>query len=286
MRRLQPPSAAVALRYDADQCLGRNPPQLHKHNSGVDFTAGTRNLSGEQVMRWREQVAHPEQMEFVRAVRSAFPQAFANKRVLEIGSLDINGSIRSLFSGGDYTGLDVAAGPGVDIVCQGQNYDAPDSSYDTVVCCEVMEHNPYWQETFRNMLRLCKPAGLVLMTCATTGRQEHGTTRTTPADSPLSIGIGWDYYRNLEAHDFRAAADLSDCLSAFAFFSHLGSRDLYFVGFRRGGIRPPHVGIKLLALRWRNYRSNARALLSALKRWLLIAIVGKERYLAGPVRFW
>ena len=41
------------------------------------------------------------------------------------------------------------------------------------------------------------------MTCATT-RTEHGTTRTTPQDSPLTIkNMKWDYYLNLEEEDFR-----------------------------------------------------------------------------------
>jgi hypothetical protein len=64
-------------------------------------------------------MAHAAQMEFVGRVKAAFPDFFAGTRVLDIGSLDINGSVRPLFRGGTYTGIDVAAGPGVDIVCQG-----------------------------------------------------------------------------------------------------------------------------------------------------------------------
>jgi len=51
-----------------------------------------------------------------------------------------------LFSDCDYIGLDVAPGNGVDIVCEGQNYDAPDESFDVVISCEVMEHNPFWRK--------------------------------------------------------------------------------------------------------------------------------------------
>jgi hypothetical protein len=88
-------------------------------------------------------MSHPQQQAFVRQVKAAFPKFFEGQRVLEIGSLDINGTIREHFSGCTYTGLDVGEGPGVDVVCQGQNYDAPEGSYDTVISCEVMEHNPY-----------------------------------------------------------------------------------------------------------------------------------------------
>lgn len=83
-------------------------------------------------------MAHTEQLEFVKLVRAGFSDFFKSKHVLEIGSLDINGGVRGLFADCVYTGIDVAPGPGVDIVCQGQDYDAPDSTYDSVICCEVM----------------------------------------------------------------------------------------------------------------------------------------------------
>ncbi|SRR5260221_10989031 len=102
-------------------------------------------------------MSHPQQIEFVSQLRAAFPEFFMSARVLEIGSLDINGSIRRIFEGaGSYTGLDVGPGPGVDVVCQGQDYDAPSDGFDTVISCEVMEHNPYWVATLANMIRLCR----------------------------------------------------------------------------------------------------------------------------------
>ena len=134
-------------------------------------------------------MAHRSQLEFVRLLAANMPEYFRGKRVLEVGSLDINGSIRQFFKDCDYTGLDVAAGPGVDVVCEGQKYDAP--GFDVVISCEAMEHNPYWAETLQNMIRLCKPGGLLVMTCATIGRPEHGTARSEPESSPLTVGLGW-----------------------------------------------------------------------------------------------
>lgn len=231
-------------------------------------------------------MAHMEQMEFVHKLRRRFPDRFVNKRVLEIGSLDINGTIRTLFNDCAYTGLDVGEGPGVDVVCQGQEYDAPASSYDVVICCEVMEHNPYWKETLANMFRLCAPGGLVIMTCASTGRKEHGTTRTSSVDSPLSIGIGWEYYRNLTAADFHAALDLSESLAPFGFFTDWNSSDLYLVGWRRGAAPPQGAARDMVRLAWTYRWINAGAVVAKLKRATLIALVGEKRYLAGPIRFW
>ena len=94
-------------------------------------------------------MSHPQQIAFVAAIRHLFPAYFEGCRVLEVGSLDINGTIRGLFPGCNYTGLDVGEGPGVDQVCQGQDYDAPDNTFDVAISCEVMEHNPYWRDTFK-----------------------------------------------------------------------------------------------------------------------------------------
>lgn len=176
-------------------------------------------------------MAHYSELHFVDLLARHFPRHFRGARVLEVGSLDINGSIRKFFVDCDYVGLDVAPGKGVDVVCEGQKYDAPDDSYDVVISCEAMEHNPHWIATFQNMIRLCRPSGLVVMTCATVGRPEHGTTRTEPESSPLTVGLGWDYYKNLREKDFRSRVDLS-ALTLNRFWVRWHHFDLLFMGIK------------------------------------------------------
>lgn len=178
----------------------------------------------------RNIVSHPAQNEYIKYVKNKFPAYFYKRQVLEVGSLNINGTVRDLFTECYYVGLDVAEGKGVDIVCEGQNYDAPTESFDVVISCECFEHNPEWVATFTNMHRMTRTLGLVVMTCATTGRAEHGTTRTTPQDSPLTIGLGWDYYKNLTEQDFRDNFDLDNMFSDYQFI--VGGTDLYFYGVK------------------------------------------------------
>lgn len=83
-----------------------------------------------------------------------------------------------------------AKGPGVDIVCPGHEADSPTGHFDTMVSAECFEHNPFWVETFSNMLRMTLPGGLVAVSVATTGRGEHGTPRTSALESPLTVGRG------------------------------------------------------------------------------------------------
>ncbi|CAB4124269.1 Glycosyltransferase 2-like [uncultured Caudovirales phage] len=177
-------------------------------------------------------MAHHEQRVFIERVLNKFPEFFSNRKVLEVGSLNINGTLRDFFRDCDFTGIDVGAGRGVDVVCQGQYYDAPSASFDAVCSAECFEHNPYWITTVENMIRLCKPEGLMFFTCATDGRAEHGTSRSDPNASPLTTVIGWEYYRNLNENDFVSEIDFDKYFSEYYFEVNKASKDIYFVGVR------------------------------------------------------
>jgi SAM-dependent methyltransferase len=178
-------------------------------------------------------MAHEAQRVFVQNLKSHFSEFFDNKKVLEIGSLNINGTVRDFFKECNYLGIDVGEGHGVDLVCPGQEFNAPDESYDTVLSTECFEHNPYWLETFKNMIRMCKDGGLIFFTCATDGRAEHGTTRSDSGSSPLTIDLGWDYYRNLNESDFTSNLNFDDLFSSYQFIVNSDAKDLYFWGIKK-----------------------------------------------------
>lgn len=183
-------------------------------------------------------MAHAAQLEFIELLSRTIPSFFNGARVLEIGSLDIKGSIRQYFNNCEYTGIDVAPGRGVDLVCQGQDYKMPDGFYDHVISCECMEHNPYWVETIENMIRLCRPGGLVTMSCASIGRDEHGTTRTDKESSPLTVGIGWTYYKNLSEKEIRNKINLEEHFVLSRFWCNWSRSDLYLVGIKASNTDP------------------------------------------------
>jgi SAM-dependent methyltransferase len=174
-------------------------------------------------------MAHKEQLTFVEALHHTFPESFKNCKVLEIGSLDINGTIRVFFENCEYLGVDVGEGKCVDLVCYGEKLDHPDNFYDTVASTECFEHTPAWKEIFLNMIRMTRPGGLVFWTCASEGRPEHGTTKTTPADAPL---LNWDYYKNLTREDFEKEIDIGSYFKVYEFMTNTKSCDLYFFGIK------------------------------------------------------
>lgn len=110
---------------------------------------------------------HPGAFEFVG--RYATHDAIS---VVEIGSRDINGSIRWHFPGSDYIGLDLIAGSSVDVVCDALDYE-PSQRVDLVICCEVFEHCPYWGEILNHVASWLKPGGKIIITCGGPGRDPH-----------------------------------------------------------------------------------------------------------------
>ena len=155
-------------------------------------------------------------MRFCYSIRDSFPENFKGKSVLDVGSMDINGNNRYLFDDCEYTGLDIGEGRNVDIVTPVHEFTG---EYDTVISTEMLEHDMHWPESIESMLSLA--GEFLIFTCAGPGRAEHGTTRTSPADSPFTN----DYYMNLSVEDVSSVIDTS-LFSDFLLDSRGG--DLYF----------------------------------------------------------
>lgn len=181
-------------------------------------------------------MAHEQQRDFCKSVKERLPDFFNGKLVLDIGSLDINGSNQYLFENSGYVGIDLFAGRNVDIICKGHELALPDESVDVVISTECFEHDSYYEKTIKNIYRMLKPGGLFIFSCATTGRPEHGTRRTTPEDAPFiqSLGEWADYYKNLEESDIRAVLDIDAAFDKYEFSTQHQTHDLYFWGVKKG----------------------------------------------------
>ena len=83
---------------------------------------------------------------------------------------------------------------------------------------------------------MLKPDGLFCFTCASTGRAEHGTRRTSPNDSYGTIGKlddMHDYYKNLNIIDINEVLDLNKSFSNWESYYNSESKDLYFIGIKK-----------------------------------------------------
>src|SRR5262249_32046337 len=142
---------------------GRHPGGRACRRAGVSLAPG-----GEPV-RAAGAVMHAATYRYVRCtVRRHGPW----RTVLEIGSWDVNGSVRRLFAGATYLGVDIVPGPGVDVVADGASF-APEHPPDCVVCTEVLEHTLRAEAIVANAHRMLAPGGVLVLTAAWAGRLPH-----------------------------------------------------------------------------------------------------------------
>jgi SAM-dependent methyltransferase len=93
--------------------------------------------------------------------------------VLEVGSYNVNGSVRGLFETDDYVGVDMRDGPGVDQVAYANDLPYPNDYFDVVVSTEMLEHDASFWESMEEMARVLKPKGHLLITCRGNGFPQH-----------------------------------------------------------------------------------------------------------------
>jgi SAM-dependent methyltransferase len=117
----------------------------------------------------------PGILDFAKRMRQA--HAIEPGNVLEVGSYNVNGTIRDVFQAGaaSYLGVDMAPGPGVDVVMNAHDiaYNFRPSAFDTILCCETLEHDLRPWITVGHMRSLLKPGGHLLVTTPTFGFPEH-----------------------------------------------------------------------------------------------------------------
>lgn len=172
---------------------------------------------------------HPEQQIFCLQVKQQFfphYEPFNKAKVLDCGSLDINGNNRFLFLDCDYTGIDIQKGRNVDVVCAIHEWKAHNGTYDTIICTEVLEHDEHWRDSLLNMMRMLKPGGLMIITCATADRGAHSMFKEGP---PLAD----EYYENLSEAHIRTVWDVETVFERYVFHVGRENRDLYFWGVKR-----------------------------------------------------
>ena len=111
---------------------------------------------------------------------------------LEVGSLDVNGSVRGLFNG-SYLGVDMRAGPGVDVVATADKLPVEDASCEVVVSTEMLEHDPSFWLSLAEMRRVLRKGGHLILTTRGNGFGEHNEPsdywRFMPAAMPRLLDM-------------------------------------------------------------------------------------------------
>jgi hypothetical protein len=132
------------------------------------------------------------------AIEQAQLDRHAPWRILDVGGQNINGTAHDWFTHPEttVTTLDVE---NADIIADATCWE-PDRLFDIVMATEVFEHVGDWRAVIRTMRLALDPEGpgVLLATCASTGRPVHGAT-----GAPLPA-IG-EWYHNVAPEDLTEA---------------------------------------------------------------------------------
>jgi SAM-dependent methyltransferase len=102
-----------------------------------------------------------------------------DRDVLEVGAYDVNGSVRphvEALGPRSYLGVDIAAGPRVDMVLDARDLVATfgGAAFDLVITTEMVEHVRDWRTIVRNLKGVIRPGGHLLLTTRSIGFPYHG----------------------------------------------------------------------------------------------------------------
>lgn len=130
------------------------------------------------------------------------------KTVLDVGSLDENGTNRPLTEalGWTCTGIDIREGVNVDIVVQPYNYPFEDNSFDVVLSGQAMEHVEDLVKWTNELVRVLKPGGRL---CITTVWKMFYHPYPVDTWRIMPDGFRWLFNQNgqLENYDIRMTTE-------------------------------------------------------------------------------
>ena len=117
---------------------------------------------------------HPTAMNNCKSFFDTYSECFTQSKetkVVEIGSQDVNGSLRSVTpSEFEYVGVDFQTAKGVDIVLS-DPYSLPfdNESVDIVLSSSCFEHSEMFWLVFLEVMRILKPAGIFYLNAPSSG---------------------------------------------------------------------------------------------------------------------
>lgn len=96
-------------------------------------------------------------------------------RVLDLGSRDINGTVKQFFETVEYIGADMIAGGNVDVVVNGHTLTErfEKDSFDLVLCFDTLEHDDRFWLTVDQLKQVLKPGGYMLLGMPSRHCPEH-----------------------------------------------------------------------------------------------------------------
>ena len=104
------------------------------------------------------------------------PGLFRGAGVVEFGAFDVNGSVRPAIEAAgarEYVGVDLAPGPGVNVVADVCDESTDLGVFDVVVSTEMLEHVRDWRPAVWGLRRHVADGGYLIVTTRSVGFPYH-----------------------------------------------------------------------------------------------------------------
>ena len=136
---------------------------------------------------------HAEVMEFLFRARHKLGNV-EGARIVELGSHDVNGSPRELFTPClEYVGVDLWPGKGVDVVADARVYDG-EGRFDIAITTEALEHDPEPWVLLQSAHRALRQGGVLIVTAAAPPRKQHSC-------AGVENQLNGEHYANIDPSD-------------------------------------------------------------------------------------
>ena len=114
-----------------------------------------------------------------------------NKIVIDIGSLDVNGTVNPIFKDAkQYVGIDQCAGKNVDIEASSHSIPLEDQHCDITMSSSCFEHDDMFWVSFLEMCRITKRGGYIYVQAPSDGKYH-----AHPVDNWRFYKDSWDALR-------------------------------------------------------------------------------------------
>ncbi|UCG53513.1 MAG: hypothetical protein JSW58_08145 [Candidatus Latescibacterota bacterium] len=127
--------------------------------------------------------------------------------VIEIGSANINGSIRPIFDAEEYLGVDWREDRDVDYVALAHKLPGEDE-WDAVVSASMLEHDPHWRASLTKMVKLLRSNGALFLSWGVAGNPRHCAPQSPDYAEAKARGD------HLELHHARPAGQVLELLES------------------------------------------------------------------------
>lgn len=116
---------------------------------------------------------HLGDSEWLSELDETYASELRNASLLELGSYNVNGTARDFIHVKSWVGIDIQAGPCVDVVCYAAETQFDKDAFDVVLSSSMLEHDPDWGLSLIHNLQWLKPGGLLLVSWGAEGNLPH-----------------------------------------------------------------------------------------------------------------